>query len=169
MRRDDKSKVLRMMTEKFEHSEAVFIVRQSRMTVPETEALRRRLAVVSSSYFVSKNTLARLAVDGGEFACLRGYFHGQTAVIFSNDVVGSAKVIHSFSSENSGKLSIVCAGYAGKVMDVADIQALAKLPSMLELKASFIAQLQAPMCQVALMLRASASQLVRIVCAYVKK
>lgn len=153
----------------FVESDAVFAVNQNKMTVAETESLRKLLRNANSSYVVTKNTLARLAVKDTDFECLSTHLSGQTAVVFSKDITGAAKVISEFASKNEGKLTIVCGGYQGKLLNAKDIDTLAKLPSMDELRAKLVALIQTPAQRLVRLTREPAGQIARVLKSYSEK
>ncbi len=74
---------------------------------------------------------------------LDSFFNGPTAVLFSPDAVSAAKVISKFS-ETYDKLKIKSGVMEDKIITIAEIKALSKLPSREQLLASLLAQLQAP-------------------------
>jgi len=167
--KNKKSELVAKIKQRFQESEAVFVVNQNRLTVAETESLRKQLRAVQSVYLVAKNTLARLAVKGTDFECVSEKLGGQTALVFSKDITGSAKVVSEYASKSDEKLSVVCGGYQGKMLSVAEVKTLASLPSMDELRAKIIAVIQTPAQRMATLSQAPASQLARVLKAYSEK
>ncbi len=169
MEKNKKSELVAKIKQRFQESEAVFVVNQNRLTVAETESLRKQLRAVQSVYLVAKNTLARLAVKDTDFECVSEKLEGQTALVFSKDITGSAKVVSECASKSDEKLSVVCGGYQGKMLSVAEVKTLASLPSMDELRAKIIAVIQTPAQRMATLSQAPASQLARVLKAYSEK
>ena len=169
MEKNKKSELVAKIKQRFQESEAVFVVNQNRLTVAETESLRKQLRAVQSVYLVVKNTLARLAVKDTDFECVSEKLGGQTALVFSKDITGSAKVVSEYASKSDEKLSVVCGGYQGKMLSVAEVKTLASLPSMDELRAKIIAVIQTPAQRMATLSQAPASQLARVLKAYSEK
>ena len=169
MEKNKKSDLVAKIKQRFLESEAVFVVNQNRLTVAETESLRKQLRSVQSVYLVAKNTLARLAVKDTDFECVAEKLGGQTALVFSKDITGSAKVVSEYASKSDEKLSVVCGGYQGKMLSVAEVKTLASLPSMDELRAKIIAVVQTPAQRLATLSQAPASQLARVLKAYSEK
>ncbi|MBO6055500.1 MAG: 50S ribosomal protein L10 [Alphaproteobacteria bacterium] len=169
MEKNKKSDLIAKIKQRFQESEAVFVVNQNRLTVAETEDLRKQLRAVQSVYLVAKNTLARLAVKDTDFECVSEKLGGQTALVFSKDITGSAKVVSEYASKSDEKLSVVCGGYQGKMLSVAEIKTLASLPSMDELRAKIVAVIQTPAQRMATLSQAPASQLARVLKAYSEK
>lgn len=169
MDRSKKSELVAEIKRQLSESEVVFVVNQNRLTVAETEDLRKQLRAVSSVYLVAKNTLARLAVNDTDFACILPNLVGQTALVFSKDITGSAKVISEYASKSDEKVAVVCGGYQGKLLSNTEIKTLASLPSMDELRAKIVAVIQTPAQRLAVLSQAPASQIARVLQAYSKK
>ena len=169
MEKNKKSDLIAKIKQRFQESEAVFVVNQNRLTVAETENLRKQLRAVQSVYLVAKNTLTRLAVKDTDFECVSEKLGGQTALVFSKDITGSAKVVSEYASKSDEKLSVVCGGYQGKMLSVAEVKTLASLPSMDELRAKIVAVIQTPAQRMATLSQAPASQLARVLKAYSEK
>ncbi|MDR0556236.1 MAG: 50S ribosomal protein L10 [Holosporaceae bacterium] len=166
MKKNEKAEIVSEIRCKLRGKEAVFVVRQNRMTVSDTESLRKLLSAVDSEYVVVKNTLARLAVKETEFECVTDHLRGQTALLFSKNITGSAKVLSEYSSKSDDKLAVVCGGYNGRLLSGADVETLAKLPAINELRATIIAVAQTPAQRLATLLQAPAGQIARVLKAY---
>lgn len=169
MKKNEKAGLVEKIRQRFHDHEAIFVVNQNQITVAETESLRKQLRGVNSSYLVAKNTLIRIAVKDSPFADASSHFKGQTAIVFSNDITGAAKVVSEYADKNNEKLNIVCGGYCGKVLSVDEVKILAKLPSMEELRAKVIAIIQTPAQRLATLSQAPAGQLARVLKAYSEK
>ena len=113
------------------------------MTVAEATQLRRQMRAPGARFRVTKNRLAKRALDGTPFAGLAPLFTGPTAIAFSRDPVAAAKVAVEYANRND-KLTIVGGGLAGEVMDAAGVKELASLPSLDELRGKLIGLLLAP-------------------------
>lgn len=169
MKRAEKSEVVTKIQQSFRESEAVFVVKQNKMTVAETENLRKLLRSVDSVYRVAKNTLTRLAVKDTAFECVLAHLDGQTALVFSKDITSSAKVITEYASKSDDKIAVVCGGYNGKLLSALEVKTLAQLPSMNELRAQIVAVIQTPARRMATLLQAPACQIARVLRGYSEK
>jgi large subunit ribosomal protein L10 len=114
---------------------------------------------------VTKNRLAKRALDGTPFAGLSPLFTGPTAIAFSRDAVAAAKVAVEYANRND-KLTVIGGGLSGQVMDAAGVKELAGLPSLDELRGKLIGLLVAPATRVATVLQAPAGQVARVLAAY---
>ena len=164
-----KQEVISAIKRGFEENEAVFVVNQNKMTVVNTENLRKQLRDANATYLVCKNTLARLAAKDSPFACILPELTGQTAIVFSKNLTETAKVVQEFASKSDGKVTIVCGGYSGKLLSTDDVKTLSQLPSMDELRARIIAVIQTPAQRLSVLAQAPAGQIARVLKAYSEK
>jgi large subunit ribosomal protein L10 len=133
--------------------------------VDRAQDLRRQIRSAGASFKVTKNRLTRLALMGTKFEALQTLFTGPTAIAYSDDPVAAAKVCVEFAKKNA-KLSLVGGALGEEVLDADGVTALAKLPSLDELRGKLIGTLQAPATKVAMVLQAPAGQLARVCSAY---
>ena len=168
MDRSQKKKLVDSLHDVLSKTELVVITQQSGMTVAEVTTLRRQMREAGASFKVTKNRLARRALEGTKFAKLAPLFKGPTAVAYSTDPVAAAKVAVSYANANE-KLTIVGGAMGDTLLDSNGVKALATLPSLNELRSKLIGLLQTPATRVAQVLQAPASQLARVVGAYAKK
>lgn len=165
MDRSKKEALVAELRETFETSSLVVVTSQSGMTVSEVSDLRQKMRDAGAGYKVTKNTLVRLALKGTKFEHLNEVFTGPTAIAFSKDPVAAAKVVADYRKSNE-KISVVAGGLDGSGLDAAQVDALAKLPSLDELRAKLVGVIQAPATKVAGVLQAPAGQLARVFSAY---
>ena len=143
----------------------VVVTHQTGLTVYESMILRRKVREAGAGFKVTKNRLTRLALEGTKFQALQSLMTGPTALAFSEDPVAAAKVCVEFAKQNE-KLTIIGGALGEQLLDVNGVQALAKLPSLDELRGTLIGLLQAPATKVAGVLQAPAGQLARVISAY---
>ena len=127
-------------------SKAVILTEYAGLTVTEQNILREEAEKTNSSFIVTKNNLLRLALKekSKELADTLGSFlNGPTAVLFGTDAVAAAKILSKFAEDHE-KLVIKTGIMDDKVITLADISALSKLPSYEQLLGQLMAQLQAP-------------------------
>lgn len=169
MKKNQKSETITKIKQNLSSSEAVFVVTQNKMTVAETQYLRKLLRGTESSYLVCKNTLARIAVTDTAYGCVLSQLKGQIALIFTKNLTGAAKVVQEYASKSDEKITVVCGGYNGKLLSAAEIKVLSQLPSMDELRAKIVAVIQTPARRIATLSQAPASQIARVLKAYSEK
>ena len=117
----------------------------SGLNVAEMTALRRSARDAGIYLKVVRNTLARRALEGTQFDCMRATLTGPLLLAFSNEEPGSAaKVIRDFAKEN-GKLVVRLVSLDGLLLDSSDIERVASLPSQDQARSMLLGLLQAPL------------------------
>jgi large subunit ribosomal protein L10 len=124
------------------------------LTTAELAELRTSLTAAGGDYRIFKNTLVRLAIDGGEYQPLSEYLSGPSALTFvQGDISAVAKALRDFSRANP--LLVIKGGLAdGSLLSSGDLAALADLPPREVLLARLAGALAAPMQQMAGLLEA---------------
>ena len=161
MNREEKAAVVDSLRSTFEQSEVVVITHQTGLTVAEVEDLRSKVRAAGAGYKVTKNRLARIALNGTRYENLTDQFTGPTSVTTSDDPVAAAKVIVEFANSNE-KLTIVGGGLGEKPLTVDEIKALAKVPPIEELRAKIVGMLQTPASRMVGVLNATGGGLARV-------
>ncbi|HVH82614.1 MAG TPA: 50S ribosomal protein L10 [Stellaceae bacterium] len=165
MDRTQKQALVETLQSDFAGSTCIVVTHQSGMSVGEATQLRRQMREAGAGFRVTKNRLAKRALDGTPFAALAPLFTGPTAVAFSRDPVAAAKAAVNFANRND-KLTIVGGGISGQALDAAGVRALATLPSIDELRGKIIGLIQAPATKLAGLLQAPGAQLARVLAAH---
>ena len=161
MDRVQKQEMVASLHETFEAATSVVVTQFNGLTAAEATNLRRQMHVAGAKFRVIKNSLARRALEGTQYETLSDLFAGPVAVAFSADPVAAAKASVDFAKE-SGHLIILGGGLGEKRLDEAEIKSLASLPSLEELRASFVALIQQPAANVVSVLSAPPGQLARV-------
>ena len=117
----EKEAFVASLREKMEGSVAGVIVDYKGINVADDTKLRKELREAGVEYFVVKNTMLRLAVKETGLAGLADVLKGSTALAVSKeDPTAAARILNKFSLKS---------GYMeGKVLDEAELTAIAKLP-----------------------------------------
>lgn len=168
MDRAQKSELVSELNRTFGEVSVVVITRNLGMTVAQSTALRTKMREAGASYKVAKNRLAKIALDGTDYAGIADMLTGPTALATSSDPVAAAKVIAEFAKTND-KLEIVGGAMGKLVLDAEGVKALATLPSLDELRGKIVGLLQAPASKLAAVTQAPAAQLARVFKAYAEK
>lgn len=168
MDRSQKEALVAELRQTFDENELVVVTHQTGLTVAEASDLRRQMREAGARFKVTKNRLAKIALKGTKFEHLTELFSGPTAIAVSVDPVVAAKVAVEFANKND-KLTIVAGALGEKGLDPDGVKALAKLPSLDELRGKIIGLLQAPAGKLASVTQAPAAQLARVLNAYATK
>lgn len=114
---------------------------------------------------VVKNTLARRAVDGTDYECLKDTFVGPLLLAFSQEDPGAAaRVLKDFSKEHD-KLVIKALSVSGQLLPASEIDRLANLPTKEQAISMLMSVMQAPITKLARTLNEVPGKLVRTVAA----
>lgn len=124
---------------------AAIAAEYSGLNVAEMAELRRSARDAGIYLKVVRNTLARRALEGTQFDCMRDTLTGPLLLAFSNEEPGSAaKVIRTFAKENE-KLVVRLIALDGQLLDSTEIERVANLPSLDQARSMLLGLLQAPL------------------------
>jgi len=149
----------------FDETNMVVVTQYLGLTVAEMGDLRGQMREAGASFKVTKNRLTRLALEGTKYEGLSSLFTGPTAIAYSEDPVAAAKVAVKFSKSNE-KLVVIGGGLGSEVLDVANVNQLATLPSLDELRAKIVGMINTPATRIAGVLQAPAAQIARVIGAH---
>ena len=162
MNRIQKTDLVKTLRDTFEESAAVVVVHCVGLTVAESNDLRNKMRNDNCSFKVTKNKLTRLALKDTKYQHMDEMFRGPTAIGSSKDPVMAAKVLVNFANENE-KLVIIGGGLEDKSLSKDDVVALAKLPSLKDLRGKLVGLLQAPASKIARLTKEPASKVLRTI------
>ena len=154
---EDKKAVVAEVSAEVAQAQTMVLAEYRGIPVGELTTLRAKARANGVYLRVMKNTLARLAVQGTSFESLAGEMTGPLIYSISADPVASAKVLNDFSKTQAA-LVIKAGSYDGKVMDAAEVKALASIPGRNDLIAMLLGVMQAPASSMARVLAAVAEK-----------
>jgi len=160
--RQEKAELIETLQSTLNESTTVVVTHQVGMTVAESSALRLKMREAGAGFKVTKNRIAKLALKGTRYEDLDEMFTGPTAIGTSADPVAAAKALVDFAKGND-KLTIVGGSMDGKTLDKAGVEALAKMPSLDELRGKLVGLLQAPAAKLARVAQAPAGKVARVI------
>lgn len=168
MDRSQKTEAVAELNRNFNAVGVVVVTRNLGMTVAQSSQLRTKMREAGASFKVSKNKLAKIALEGTDYAGLADLLTGPTALATSADPVAAAKAAVDFAKTND-KFEIVGGSMGKQLLDPEGVKALASLPSLDELRAKLVGLLVAPATKLATITQAPAAQLARVLSAYAEK
>lgn len=166
--RAQKADTVQALSDMLQKNESIVVIQHSGLSVDEITNLRVKLRAEGGSFKVTKNRLIAHALKGTRLAALEPLFKGTTAIALSSDAVAAAKVTYDFAKGND-KISIIGGALGEKILDKAAVEALAKLPSLNQVRGQLAGLLLAPATKVARVLQAPASQLIGVTAAQGRK
>ena len=141
---EKKQQQVAALSEKISAAVTGVIVDYKGISVADDTALRKELRENGVDYFVVKNTILGRAIEGTSVEEMKSVLEGTTAIALSNeDYTAAARILSKFA-EGHDNFKIKSGFLDGKVVDVATIDSLAKLPSKEVLLATVCNAFQAP-------------------------
>ena len=142
---DRKKAEVAELVEKLQNSATGVLVDYKGITVAEDTKMRRELRAANVEYRVIKNAILVRACEQIGYDDLAEVLVGTTALAISeDDVIAPAKILAKYSKDLKEKVVIKGGFLDGKVVDLAQINELATLPSEQELIAKVLGSLNAP-------------------------
>lgn len=141
---DDKRAIVAEVSAQVAKSQTFVIAEYRGVGVGDLTKLRVNARKAGVYLRVLKNTLVRRAVADTPFSGLAEQMKGPLIYSLSEDPVAAAKVLNDFAKTNE-KLVLKAGCYSGKLLDMAEVKALATIPSREELLARLCGVMQAPL------------------------
>lgn len=133
------------------------------MTVAQMTDLRAKAREAGVSVRVVRNTLAKRAVAGTEFACLEEALVGPTLLAFSLEDPGAAARLFKDFVKNVNALEVKALVVGGQLLGPDKLEAVTKLPTREEALAMLAGLLNAPLSRLVTGLDQVPTQFVRTV------
>ena len=157
-----RDKMKNIVTSEVAANGSTFVVTYSGITSAQMNDIRKSLKRKEADVYVTKTTVARLALKEAKLDELAKSIEGQMAFIFSNtDISEISKELLKVSKENQG--FTVAGGYLdGNLFNTADIKRLSDLPSREALLSQLLATIQSPITRLAGAFNAKSRELLSI-------
>ncbi len=152
-----------------DQSEALILTEYKGLDVKDMEELRSKIREADAALYVTKNTLLKLALEESGTSVPDELLTGQVATGFAfGEAPALAKVLVDYAK---GKEELLIKGGVmhNEMLSDQQIVALAKLPSLDELRAQILGLVNAPARNIASTLASGVRQVVNVVDAYSKK
>ena len=157
--RAKKTEKVKLLAGELENSTTAIIGTFTKLTVAKDFELRKVIREAGGRYRVVKNKLAAVSSRGTSVeAALKGLKGVNSVAFTSGDPVALAKVFAKWAGDNAEfqfKLGIV----DGKLLDVAEVKALATMPGKEELFSKLLFLINAPAQRLATVLNATGRDL----------
>jgi len=163
MKMDEKQVIVAAVHEQAVSALSAVVADYRGLTVAAIAELRKQSRAQDVYLKVVRNTLARRAVEGTEFECLKDALVGPTVLAFSRtDPGAAARVIKDFAKAND-KLVVKALSVGGRLYGPQDIDVLAKLPTRDQALATLMSLMLAPITKLAKTFNEIPGKLVRTV------
>ena len=152
----------------FKTTSVAIVAHYSGLTVAQMQKLRMQMKQAGASVKVSKNRLAKIALEGTDVVAIGSLLKGPTVIATSNDPVAAPKVAIDFAKTNE-KFVILGGAMGATVLNPDGVKALASLPSLDELRGKLVGLIVAPATKLAQLANAPAAKLARVIQAHASK
>ena len=151
-----KQAVIDEIADKLSNAQSVVVAEYRGLTVDEVTELRRALRAENVELKVYKNKLALRATEACGKQELDEFLTGPNAIAFGHDdAVAPARVLAKFAKDHEA-LVIKAGIVEGKVLEVEEINEIAKLPGREGMYSMLLGMLQAPVSKFARVVKAVA-------------
>lgn len=163
-----KDELLAQYIDLINNSRAIFVTEYTGMTVKEMESLRLKVNEANGTFAVTKNTLFKLALTETGYDIPEEMLVGQVATGFAQGEIPTlAKTLVEFA-DSKDHLNVRGALMGPDTLTAAQVEALAKLPSLDQLRAQIMGLINAPARDIASIVASGVRQVVNVVDAYAK-
>jgi large subunit ribosomal protein L7/L12 len=168
MKKEGKSTAVAELTEKFGRARLAILTECAGLPVNQITELRKQLRGAKAEYKVVKNTLAARAAEGTTLKGVKEYLKGPTGLVIGyDDPVLPTKLLRDFiqAEKREEKIKITIGVLEGKVLQAAELAAVARLPKKEVLIAMLLSAMQGPARGLVYTLSAVLSKFVRVIAA----
>ncbi len=171
MHREDKERAVAELTEKLRGADTLIVADYRGLTMPQIDALRGRLLEHGARLSVVKNTLTRRAAEAAGADQLLALLEGPSAIAFvesDGDPAAVAKALAD-SARDTKVLEIRGGIMQGRTISSADVEELAKLPSLDVLRGQVLGAVIAPLTSLLALVNAPLQSLVGLIDARIEQ
>ncbi len=168
MDRINKEKLVASYSKLFDDYEAIFLVRNSGLSVLDSRSIRSQFKKIDSKFMVTKNSLAKIALSNTKFSNIQEFFNGPIAVTYSDDPVSTSKLLVKLCSGND-KIEVIGGAILDKQLNKADVIALSKMLTQNEIRAKIAGLVNAAASKIARVLNEPSAKLARVMKSYAEK
>jgi len=156
-----KKAVVAEVAEVAAHAYSAIAAEYRGLTVSEMTELRVAARKENVYLRVVRNTLARRAVEGTDFACMQEGMTGPLVLGFSMEDPGAvARVMGDFAKANK-QFEVKMVSLGGKLFPAEEVERLAKMPTRDQAISMFMGTIKAPIEKFVRTLQAPTSKMVR--------
>jgi len=135
---DDKRAIVSEVNDAAKGALSAVVADSRGVTVGAITELRKQAREAGVYMRVVRNTLARRAVEGTDYACLSDSFVGPTLIAFSNEHPGAAARLFKDFAKEQEAFEVKALAFEGELIPAEQIDRLATLPTKDEAIARFM-------------------------------
>lgn len=162
---EEKKAVVAEVAEIVASTNSVIAAEYRGLTVDKLTELRKQARESSVVLRVIKNSLAKRAFEGTDYACLNDSLSGPLLLAFSQeDPAAAARIFKDFVKDND-KLIVKSIALGDKLMDASQLEMLAKMPTRDQALGMLAGVIQAPISKFVRTVAEPTNKLVRVLAA----
>jgi large subunit ribosomal protein L10 len=155
-----KNEKVEVLARELANSTTAIVGTFSKLTVAKDFELRRVIREAGGQYRVVKNKLAAVSCKGTQVeAALKGLKGVNSVAFTAGDPVALAKVFAKWAGDNAAEFQFKLGIVDGKLLDVAEVKALATMPGKEELFSKLLFLINAPAQRLVTVLNATGRDL----------
>lgn len=163
LKKSEKEQAITELHDKLTRATVAIVATPKDINVATITDLRKKFRAQKVEYKVVKNTLAKRAAKGTAAEVLTDLFEGPCALIMGyEDPISPAKMLQEFIEKSKGKMDVRGGVLEGKKLGAKDVETLAKMPGVPELRAMLLGVINRPAQLLASILNQPSSGLVRV-------
>lgn len=154
--RAEKQLLLDEVKEKIEESNGFIIARYQAFTAVKAREFRDLVAKANADFEIVRKRVFVKAAESVGIKLNTSDYKGHIGVIFAkDDALKVSKLTVKYSEENGKAIEVLGGQIDGQICSAQDVEAIAKLPSLNELRAELLGLFEAPMSQTLAVLEAA--------------
>src|ERR1700677_571031 len=155
-----KNEKVALLAGELESSTTAIVGTFSKLTVAKDYELRKVIREAGGKYRVVKNKLAAISGTGTQVeAALKGLKGVNSVAFTAGDPVALAKVFAKWAGDNAAEFQFKLGIIDGKLLDVAEVKALATMPAKEEIYAKLLFLINSPAQRLATVISATGRDL----------
>lgn len=162
---EDKKSIVNEVADVAKQAVSLIAAEYSGLSVSQLTDLRKTARESGVYMRVVRNTLARRALEGTQFACMQDKLVGPLVLAFSKDHPGAAaRVFKAFVKDNE-KLKVMALALDNQLLPPEGLNTLASLPTLEEGISQLMSVMQAPITKLVRTMAEPHAKLVRTIAA----
>ncbi|KKT96330.1 MAG: 50S ribosomal protein L10 [Parcubacteria group bacterium GW2011_GWA2_45_15] len=142
--RAKKGEVVEKLKKAFKDAKSLVFVNFRGLNVANVTQMRRALKSEGVSYTVAKKTLTKRALAEEGFKGVEPVLEGELALAWGEDPVAPARGVYGFQKKFPESLKIMGGVFEGRFMTAAEMEEVAKIPTLEVLRGKFVNIINSP-------------------------
>jgi large subunit ribosomal protein L10 len=171
VQKEQKELVVAELTERLRTAQSLIVADYRGLTMPQIDDLRTELLKHGAKFTIVKNTLTRRAAEAAGNESLLALLEGPTAIAFletDGDPVAVAKALGA-AARQTRVLEVRGGVLEGRAITAADIESLAKLPPLDQLRSQVVGAIASPLYAVVGLFNAPLRNLIGLIDARIEQ